>query len=295
MARDKYSCMRSSGHTMTMSPTSPTASKASADHVRMGLPAISTSCLPPSLPKRSPVPPARMMAAVWGFLSTLPCSCRSGELRASKSSSSMQKDGSRRTEGSVTGSMMFGINPPMAIAWRSSARPRGHALILAYSISHQRDFRIFSPECQLKGEMAFNHEQKCQLKGEMAELGPFSEAKCRPFRGRTGIYRSVSGNSAPRQRRGGNAGTATPARKKEAPESLLPYSKIRTCCATGAQCARQDPACEASHKCTEQIAAARQYARASAGSRKRPYSPPAREPAGVPAPRPLPTPAWPRS
>ena len=73
----------------------------------------------------------------------------------------------------------------------------------------------FSPECQLKGEMAFNHEQKCQLKGEMAELGPFSEAKCRPFRGRTGIYRSVSGNSAPRQRRGGNAGTATLGRQRQ--------------------------------------------------------------------------------
>ena len=63
--------------------------------------------------------------------------------------------------------------------------------------------------------MAFNHEQKCQLKGEMAELGPFSEAKRRPFRGRTGIYRSVSGNSAPRQRRGGNAGTATLGRQRQ--------------------------------------------------------------------------------
>ena len=68
----RYSSWRSSGHTMTMRPMSATASNASADQVRMGLCAISTSCLPPSLPNRSPEPPARMIAAVLGFLPTLP-------------------------------------------------------------------------------------------------------------------------------------------------------------------------------------------------------------------------------
>ena len=61
---------------------SPTASNASADHVRMGLPAISTSCLPPSLPKRSPVPPAKMTAAVCGFSSTLPSKAGTSTARA---------------------------------------------------------------------------------------------------------------------------------------------------------------------------------------------------------------------
>ena len=48
------------------------ASNASADQVRSGFPMSSLSCLPPGLPNRSPPPPARMTAAVFGFLSTLP-------------------------------------------------------------------------------------------------------------------------------------------------------------------------------------------------------------------------------
>ena len=117
-ARLRYSEQRSSGHTMTMSPMSPTASKASADQVRMGLPAISTSCLPPSLPKRSPVPPASMMAAVCGFLSTSPFSPCSDCAIVSMSKLSHASSGARSTSDENTGSIvlvMGSSSPPCAV------------------------------------------------------------------------------------------------------------------------------------------------------------------------------------
>ena len=53
----------------------------------------------------------------------------------------------------------------------------------------------------------------------MAELGPFSEAKCRPFRGRNWHlpqrFRKQRAETTPRRQCwDGNAGTATPARKR---------------------------------------------------------------------------------
>ena len=151
-----------------------------------------------------------------------------------------------------------------------------------------------------------NHDAKMPVEGRNGrDCGLFSEVEVLwPFRGRTGIYRSVSGNSAPRQRRGGNAGsaiagTATPARKKEAPGSLLADAvKIRTMLRnrSAAALVETQPARRATswHR-ANRGRAGNTLGQAPLAPKDRPYSPPAREPAGVPAPRPLPTPAWPRS
>ena len=104
----RYSPWRSAGQTMTMRPMSPTASKASTDQVRIGLPPISTSCLPPSLPKRSPVPPAKMMAAVFGFLSTLPSRPAKDCVSASMSSA-VARSAAASTEDENTGSTVLGM------------------------------------------------------------------------------------------------------------------------------------------------------------------------------------------
>ncbi len=75
-----YSSTRSGCVTTTSRPTSGTASNARSAHDITGSPAISSSCLPPSRPNRSPEPPATMIAATEV---TRPPSSRSSERRSS--------------------------------------------------------------------------------------------------------------------------------------------------------------------------------------------------------------------
>ena len=82
-----YSTWRSFGATITMCPTSSTQSNASIAHVRIGRPAICTSCLPPFTPKRSPEPPAIIMAAAAGLFPTRPNFLPTGRTKRSASSS----------------------------------------------------------------------------------------------------------------------------------------------------------------------------------------------------------------
>ena len=60
------SSRRPCGQTTTRCPTEGARSKAKMDHAMMGRPHSSTNCLPRGSPKRSPDPPATMMAQVSG-------------------------------------------------------------------------------------------------------------------------------------------------------------------------------------------------------------------------------------
>ena len=111
MAQLRYSAMRSSGHTTTISPTSSTASNAAIDQVSMGRPEISTSCLPPSWPKRSPEPPAKIMAAVFGLFDTLPEKCT---VLAPVSLKSRRAAASSATSTSAVGTNTGSITPNSA-------------------------------------------------------------------------------------------------------------------------------------------------------------------------------------
>ena len=111
MAQLRYSAMRSSGHTTTISPTSSTASNAAIDQVSMGRPEISTSCMPPSWPKRSPEPPAKIMAAVFGLFDTLPEKCT---VLAPVSLKSRRAAASSATSTSAVGTNTGSITPNSA-------------------------------------------------------------------------------------------------------------------------------------------------------------------------------------
>ena len=62
MARRRISARRSAGQTTTMWPTLLLRSNARMDQLISGRPATLTSCLPPGLPKRWPLPPATTTA-----------------------------------------------------------------------------------------------------------------------------------------------------------------------------------------------------------------------------------------